>query len=78
MRTSIDQAGRIVVPKSLRDRLGLTPGTSVDLSAYGSGIQILPVGRTARLVRQGGTTVAVSDTKITDDDVFALIDAGRK
>lgn len=78
MKTTIDSAGRLVVPKALRDRLGLEPGSTVDVSQYGAGLQILPVSRTARLRRSGGTVVAVSDTAITDADVFELIDAGRR
>lgn len=31
MRTTIDNAGRIVVPKALRDAMGLTAGRRVDI-----------------------------------------------
>jgi hypothetical protein len=34
--------------------------------------------RTARLVQEGGVTVATGDTTIGDEDVFGLIDAGRR
>lgn len=78
METTIDAVGRIVVPKPLRDALGLTPGTTVDISQYGAGLQLVPRGRTARLVEENGHLVATSDTPIDDDMVFALIDAGRR
>jgi AbrB family looped-hinge helix DNA binding protein len=78
MQTTIDAVGRIVVPKPLRDALGLAPGTHVDLSLYGAGIQIVPSGRTARLVSRGHDLVAESDTVVTDEDVLGLIDAGRR
>jgi AbrB family looped-hinge helix DNA binding protein len=78
METSIDAAGRIVVPKPLRDALGLTPGSRVDISRYGAGLQLLPAGRTARLVDESGALVATGDTVIGDDVVFGLIDAGRR
>ena len=78
METVVDQVGRIVIPKALRDRLSLSAGTRVDISEYGDGLHIAPVGRTARLERRQGKLVAVSTTAVTDDDVLALIDAGRK
>lgn len=32
MRTTIDSAGRLVVPKALRDSMGLTPGRQLDIT----------------------------------------------
>jgi AbrB family looped-hinge helix DNA binding protein len=68
----------MVVPKPLREALGLGPGTRLDISAYGGGLTLVPQGRTARLVKKTGRLVADSDRTITDDEVFALIDAGRR
>lgn len=78
MEATVDDVGRIVLPKPLRDRLKLTPGTKVDVSEYGDGLHLSPVSRTARIEERGGWLVAVADTEITDDDVIALIDAGRR
>jgi AbrB family looped-hinge helix DNA binding protein len=78
METTIDAAGRIVVPKPLRDALGLVPGITLDVSSYGTGLTLVPRGRTARLVQEGGQLVADSDRTITDEDVFGLVDAGRR
>jgi AbrB family looped-hinge helix DNA binding protein len=78
METTIDSVGRIVVPKPLRDALGLTPGSKVEISRYGAGLQLLPTGRTARLVDESGVLVATGDTVIDDDVVFGLIDTGRR
>lgn len=78
MKTTIDSAGRIVIPKQYRDAVGLTPGSEVDVSIYGAGIQLIPGGRTATLVEEDGYLVIDGETKITDADVFALIDAGRR
>jgi AbrB family looped-hinge helix DNA binding protein len=78
MEATVDQVGRIVLPKALRDRLGLVPGTIVDVSLYGDGLHVAPGGRTARLVEREGELVAVSDTAIDDDDVFGLIDSIRR
>lgn len=79
MKVTIDSGGRLLLPKSLRDSTGLLPGTQVDVSVYGGGVQLTPGGRTARLERDtDGRLVAVSDTVVTDDALFALIDAGRR
>jgi AbrB family looped-hinge helix DNA binding protein len=78
VETTIDAVGRIVVPKPLRDALGLTPGATVDISRYGAGLQLIPAGRTARLVEESGALVATGDTAIDDDVVFGLIDADRR
>ena len=78
MKTKMDGLGRIVVPKSLRDSLGLTAGSELDISRYGDGLHIVAGGRTARLVDRNGATVAESDLIVTDEMVFDLIDAGRR
>jgi len=74
----IDDVGRILVPKRLRDALGLVPGSTVDISRYGAGLALVPAGRTARLVEEAGLLVATGETEIDDDTVFGLIDDGRR
>lgn len=78
MEATIDGVGRIVVPKQLREALGLAAGSTVDISLYGAGLQLVPVGRTARLVTIDGALVADSTTVVTDETVFGLIDAARR
>jgi AbrB family looped-hinge helix DNA binding protein len=40
MRTTIDKAGRIVVPKAMRDELGLTGGSEVEVALVDGHIEI--------------------------------------
>lgn len=40
MRTTIDKAGRIVVPKSLRDALNMNPGTELEIVAVDNRLEI--------------------------------------
>lgn len=78
MEATLDSVGRIVIPKALRQALGLRAGSTVDISRYGAGLQLVPTGRTARLVDEDGALVATGTTKIDDNDVFALIDSARR
>lgn len=78
METTTDAAGRIVVPKVLRDELGLTPGSTVDISSYGGGLTLIPGGRTARIVEEDGHLVFDSSDAIDDEILFRSIDAGRR
>ena len=78
MEATVDSVGRVVIPKQLRDALGLHAGTKVDISFYGAGLQLVPGGRTARLVDEDGMLVITGETRINDEIVFALIDAGRR
>ena len=57
----------------------MAPGSTVDVSPYGNGVQITPGGRTATVERsESGHLVATSETVVTDDMMFGLIDAGRR
>jgi AbrB family looped-hinge helix DNA binding protein len=78
MKAAIDSVGRVVIPKPLRDALGLQPGSEVEISRYGAGLQLIPAGRTAQVVLEGGVPVVTGDTRIDDEIVFGLLDAGRR
>ena len=79
MDAVIDSAGRVVLPKPLRDALGLSPGSSVDISVYGAGVHITSGGRTARLEHSAdGRLVSRGDTVVTDDVMYAVLDSGRR
>lgn len=77
MRTTIDKAGRLVIPKSLRDRLGLRPG-EVEVTADGGALRVEPVA-TERLVEVSGRlTIPEVDVLITDDDVRTFRDSEQR
>jgi AbrB family looped-hinge helix DNA binding protein len=78
MKLTMDKAGRLVVPKPLREALGLGDGGEVEVSVYGAGLQIVPGGRTARISEVEGQLVADSDTVITDEMIFGLMDSMRR
>jgi AbrB family looped-hinge helix DNA binding protein len=49
MQVTIDQAGRIVVPKSVRDRLGLRKDSALELEETADGLFLKPVERKSGL-----------------------------
>lgn len=57
MRITIDRAGRVVVPKQLRDRFNLVAGTELEVEAVGDGLQIRKVVSEPTLVRKEGFLV---------------------
>ena len=61
MTTAIDAAGRIVIPKALRDRLGLVPGRALDVRERDGRIEIEPAPSPMSLVQRRGGLVAVPD-----------------
>jgi AbrB family looped-hinge helix DNA binding protein len=58
MRTTIDGAGRIVVPKALRDELGLTGGQELEIATVDGVLEVSVPPTPVRLVRRDGVLVA--------------------
>jgi len=64
MRTTIDKAGRVVVPKAMRDALGLRGGAEIEIALVDGHIEIEPVASHIRLERKDGRLVAMSDREM--------------
>jgi AbrB family looped-hinge helix DNA binding protein len=76
MRATIDKAGRLVIPKALRDSLGLVPG-DVEVSADGAGLHVEPLADD-RLEDEDGLLVIPADAVVSDDLVRTLRDADQR
>jgi AbrB family looped-hinge helix DNA binding protein len=59
MRTTIDAAGRVVIPKEVRTEAGIRPGMTVDVRWRDGRIEIEPAPLPVKLVRKGRLLVAV-------------------
>mgnify|MGYP001090504226 CR=1 FL=1 len=59
MRTTIDKAGRVVVPKAIREAVRLGPGTEIVIRVRGGVVEIEPAPREVDLERRGRFEVAV-------------------
>lgn len=77
MRTTIDNSGRLVIPKPVRDRLGLKG--PVDLVIDGAALRIEPAAERdlATDTTWGRLVIPPSSATLTDDDVRALRDEQR-
>lgn len=53
MTLKVDPAGRIVLPKPLRERLGLRAGAEIELTEAPEGLLLRPVQQRPSLVRRG-------------------------
>lgn len=82
MRTTIDKAGRIVIPKPMRDELGLVGGTEVEITLVDGHVEIAQPPAEIRLERgPDGHLVAVSDRELpplTAERVRELIEQVRR
>ncbi|MBA2671003.1 MAG: AbrB/MazE/SpoVT family DNA-binding domain-containing protein [Gemmatimonadetes bacterium] len=80
MKTTIDSAGRVVIPRALRMLLGLRGGETVEIRERDGTIEIEPVATPMELVDRGEGRVAVPERELpalTDDIVRATIDRTR-
>jgi AbrB family looped-hinge helix DNA binding protein len=64
MKATIDAAGRIVVPKALRQALGLKPGQLLEIRAGDGRLEIEIASTPMRLQKRGKGIVAVPDTEL--------------
>lgn len=77
MQATIDQAGRLVIPKGLREAVGLGPGV-VEITADGAGLHIEAVAGDSLEERGGRLVIPAGGVKVTDDSVRALRDADQR
>jgi AbrB family looped-hinge helix DNA binding protein len=70
-RLVIDKAGRVVIPKPLREELHLEPGDALEMESAGEQITLRPVRGTGPLVKEHGVWVFHSDqplaASVTDE-----------
>jgi len=66
MKVRIDPAGRVVLPKKVRERFRLQGGDTLSLEVKGDAIQLTPQQSKVRLERVNGVLVLVSDIPLPE------------
>jgi AbrB family looped-hinge helix DNA binding protein len=75
-RLTIDKAGRVVIPKPLREELHLEPGDSLEMESTGEQIMLRPVRGTGPLTKEHGVWVFHSGRPLpasATDEMLQLI-----
>jgi AbrB family looped-hinge helix DNA binding protein len=62
---TLDKAGRVVIPKALRDDLRLQPGDALELESAGESVTLRPVRSTTRLRKEHGVWVFRTGKRLT-------------
>lgn len=81
MRTTIDAAGRIVVPKAIREELALYGGQELEVAAVDGRIEIEVPPTPMRYEKRGRVHVAVPEVPVppmTPEDVRELLEKVRR
>jgi AbrB family looped-hinge helix DNA binding protein len=77
MRATIDKAGRLVIPKALRDHIGLRAG-EVEVTAEGSALRVEPLAEESLEERDGRLSIPAAGVRVDDELVRSLRDAGQR
>ncbi|MDR2240150.1 MAG: AbrB/MazE/SpoVT family DNA-binding domain-containing protein [Zoogloeaceae bacterium] len=71
MQTTIDKAGRVIIPAAIRARLGLVPGP-VDIVIEGTGVRIEAITPDNLVERDGRMVIAADGPALSADDIREL------
>jgi AbrB family looped-hinge helix DNA binding protein len=79
MHVTIDRAGRVVIPKPLRDQLGFSPETPLEAEIVDGRLELSAPYKPVELIDgPHGPSFAASGTPITDADVRHALEAARE
>jgi AbrB family looped-hinge helix DNA binding protein len=77
LTVKIDRAGRVSIPKRLRDKLRLKPGDSLAIESYGEQLTLRPATEPGRLKRKGRFWVIEASEPMPADIVERMIEEIR-
>lgn len=77
MTVIIDKVGRLVVPKEIRDQLGIGPDTELEIVLDGFEFRVRKIEEKSTLRKKGNFTVVSTDW-VGESDPVKLIQKSRK
>ena len=77
-KLSMDRAGRVVLPKPIRDRLQLEPGESLEIESFEDHIVLRPIRQHATMRKELGVLVFDTGEPISASDVRETIQKIRE
>ncbi len=69
LHIAIDRAGRVVIPKSIRERFGMSGGSEFEVIEEGEHIVLKPIPRDPQLIEKKGVLV-IHPTQEYDDAII--------
>lgn len=77
-KVTLDKAGRVVIPKSLRDELRLAPGDSLALESDGERVTLRPVRSGSALRKEHGIWVFRGGKKLSSAETDRALESLRQ
>ena len=81
MKTTIDKAGRVVIPRPIREKAGLGPGAEIEITLDGFAVRIARAVEGPKIERRGKRLVvqpSAPASKRRDVDVADLVARERE
>ncbi len=75
---TLDKAGRVIIPKALRDELRLAPGDSLTLESDGDQVTLRPVRSQSPLRKKGGIWVFHGGRQISAAETDRALESVRQ
>jgi len=75
---TLDKAGRVVIPKALRDELRLAPGDTLALESDGERVTLRPVRSASALRKEQGIWVFRSGRKLSAEETDQVLENLRQ
>ena len=74
MTLKIDKAGRVILPKPIRDRFGLRAGSDLEVKETPEGVLLKPADRRPSLIKKGNFWVHTGELPAGYDILKAIDD----